>query len=54
MEFSRLEYGSGYLPNPGIEPQSPKLQSDSLPAEPQGGQETQTVTVLSLGLPWPP
>ena len=43
MEFSRPEYWSGYpfpspgdLPNPGIEPRSPSLQSDSLPAEPQG------------------
>ena len=24
------------LPNPGIEPRSPTLQADSLPAEPQG------------------
>ena len=39
MEFSRLEYWSGwpfpspgYLPNPGIEPRSPALQADSLPA----------------------
>ena len=24
------------LPNPGIEPSSPALQADSLPAEPQG------------------
>ena len=24
------------LPNPGIEPRSPALQADSLPAEPQG------------------
>ena len=43
MEFSRPEYWSGYpfpssgdLPNPGIEPRSPALQTDSLPAEPQG------------------
>ena len=43
MEFSRLEYWSGSpfpspgdLPNPGIEPKSPALQVDSLPAEPQG------------------
>ena len=43
MEFSRLEYWSakafpspGDLPNPGIEPRSPALQMDSLPAEPQG------------------
>ena len=41
MEFSRSEYWSGYpfpslgdLPNPGIEPRSPLLQGDSLPAEP--------------------
>ena len=26
----------GDLPNPGIEPRSPALQADSLPAEPQG------------------
>ena len=42
LEFSRPEYRSGYdsvspghLPNPGIEPRSPALQVDSLPAEPQ-------------------
>ena len=41
MEFSRPEYWSGQpfpspgdLPNPGIEPRSPTLQADSLPAEP--------------------
>ena len=43
MEFSRLEYwcelpfpSPGDLPNPGIEPRSPTLQADSLPAEPPG------------------
>ena len=43
MEFSRSEHWSGQpfpspgdLPNPGIEPRSPALQADSLPAEPQG------------------
>ena len=43
MGFSREEYWSGLpfptpgdLPNPGIEPRSPRLQADSLPAEPQG------------------
>ena len=42
-EFSRQEYWSGLpfpspgdLPNPGIEPESPTLQADSLPPEPQG------------------
>ena len=41
--FSRPEYWSGLsgpppedLPNPGIEPMSPTLQVDSLPAEPPG------------------
>ena len=41
MGFSSQEYWSGlpfpspeYLPNPGIEPTSPALQADSLPAEP--------------------
>ena len=40
MEFSRPEYWSGQpfpsqgdLPKPGIEPTSPALQADSLPAE---------------------
>ena len=40
MGFSRQEYWSGlpfpsagYLPNSGIEPRSPALQEDSLPAE---------------------
>ena len=43
MAFCRPEYWSGWpfpspgdLPNPGIEPRSPVLQADSLPAEPQG------------------
>ena len=41
--FSRQEYWSGLtcplswdLPNPGIEPRSPKLQADSLLSEPPG------------------
>ena len=41
QEFSRPEYWSGQPfpssgdpPNPGIEPRSPTLQADSLPAEP--------------------
>jgi len=42
MEFSRPDYWSrqpfpspGDLQNPGVEPRSPTLQADSLPAEPQ-------------------
>ena len=41
--FSRQEYWSGLpfsspedLPDPGFKPQSPTLQADSLPSEPQG------------------
>ena len=43
MRFSRQEYWNGLsfpspgdLPNPGIEPRSPVLQADSLPAELSG------------------
>ena len=43
MGFSTQEYWSGLpfpsrgdFPNPGIEPRSPALQADSLPAEPPG------------------
>ena len=35
--WSRFPFSSlGDLPNPGIEPRSPALQADFLPAEPQG------------------
>ena len=39
MEFFRQDYWSGFLPpgdlpDPGIDPVSPGLQADSLPAEP--------------------
>ena len=55
MEFSRLEYWSGYpfsspghLLNPGIEPRSPAFQTDSLPADPQGKHKNTGVGSLSL------
>ena len=55
MEFSRPEYWSGLpfpspgdLPNPAIEPRSPALQVDSLPAEPQGKPKNTGVGDLSL------
>ena len=38
----------GDLPNPGIEPRSPSLQADSLPAEPQGKPRDTGVGSLSL------
>ena len=50
--ISRHEYLSGLpfpspgdLPNPGIKPQSPALQADSLPSEPPGKPH---LTVLQL------
>ena len=55
MEFSRPEYWSGQplhspgdLPSPGIEPRSPSLQTDSLPAKPQGKPKNTGVGSLSL------
>ena len=55
MEFSRPEYWSevafpspGDLPDPGIEPKSPSLQVDSLPAEPPGKPKNSGVGSLSL------
>ena len=46
--FSRQEYWSGLpfpppvdLPNPGIEPGSPALQTDALPSEPPGNGRTE-------------
>ena len=36
------------LPNPGIEPRSPALQVDSLPAEPPGKPKNTGVGSLSL------
>ena len=38
----------GDFPDPGIEPRSPTLQADSLPAEPQGKPENTGVGSLSL------
>ena len=55
MEFSRPEYWSGYpfpppgdFPNPGVEPRSPAMQADSLPAEPQDNPKNTGVGNLFL------
>ena len=55
MEFSRPEEKSGEpflspgdLPNPGIKSNSPTLQVDSLPTEPQGKPENTGVGSLSF------
>ena len=49
MGFSRQEYWSvlpfpspADLPNPGVEPESPALQADSLPSEPPGNKYPNT------------
>ena len=49
MGFSRQEYWNGLpfpspgdLPNPGIEPGSPALQTDALPSEPLGKPTVKT------------
>ena len=56
MEFSRSEYWSGQpfppqgaLPNPGIEPRSPALMVDSLPAEPQVKPRTSECSTSECG-----
>ena len=58
MGFSRPEYWSGEpfsspgdLPNPGVEPRSPALQVDSLPAEPQGTSIFLKVPFLTFYFP---
>ena len=45
-----LSFLQGNLPNPGIEPRSPAVQVDSLPAEPQGesGEREQQPTPVFL------
>ena len=53
MGFSRQECWSGLpfpspgdLFNPGIEPRSPALQADFLPAEPQGKPKSDTELII--------
>ena len=36
LEWVAISFSRGGLPNPGIEPESPALQADSLPSEPPG------------------
>ena len=55
LKFLRPESWSGYpfpspgdIPNPRIEPRSPALQADSLPAEPQGKSKNTGMGILSL------
>ena len=57
MEFSRQEYWSGVpfpssgdLPDPGIEPESPPLWADSLPAEPPTSLYTFKQSAVNSGI----
>ena len=50
LEWVAVPFSRG-LPNPGIEPRSPALWVDSLPAEPQGKPKSIGVGSLSL-LQW--
>ena len=61
MEFSRQEYWSGLpfpfpgdLPNPGIEPRSPALQTDALLSEPPGKPENSNIYDKNKNTPLPP
>ena len=56
MQFSRQKYWSelpfpslGDLPNPGIKPESPALQTDSLPSEPPGKPRLLANSAFALG-----
>ena len=48
LEWVSLSLLRGNLPNTGIQPRSPTLQADSLPAEPQGKPKNTGVGSLSL------
>ena len=57
MGFSRQEYWSGLpfpspgdLPNPGIKPESPVLQADTLPSEPPGKPPSRRKEIIKLKL----
>ena len=59
MGFSRQEYWSGLpfpppgdLPNPGIKPESPKLQAESFPLNHQGNPVESMLLLLLLHRPW--
>ena len=52
-EVGNLSLLQANLPNPGIEPRSPALQVDSLPAEPPGKPKNTGVDSLSLHLDLP-
>ena len=61
MGFSRQEYWSGLpfpfpgdLPNPGIEPRSPALQTDALLSEPLGKPKNSNIYDKNKNTPLPP
>ena len=48
MKVAQCDSKAGDLPNPGIEPRSPALLADSLPAEPHAKPKNTGVGSLSL------
>ena len=54
MEFSKQEYWNEWpFLYPGIEPRSPALQADSLPAEPLGKPNyLREILIMKYRLPW--
>ena len=48
MKVAQCDSKAGDLPNPGIEPRSPALLADSLPAESQRKPKSTEVCSLSL------
>ena len=45
-------FPSGHLPNPGMEPRSPKLQADSLPSDQQSERKWSCSVMSDSVIPW--
>ena len=43
--LEQVAFSSGDIPNPEMEPRSPALQADSLPAEPQGKTKDEDISL---------
>ena len=44
LEWVAISFSRGSIPDPGIEPRSPALQTDSLPSEPPGKVEAARIS----------
>ena len=52
LEWFAIPFSPGDLPYPGIKPQSPALEADSLPLSHQGSQHSLPTTFPTLPLPF--